>query len=166
MANAPEKIKAVSIIVSRGSLDGVYPGLILAQGARLEGIDASLFFTFYGIQAVLKRTLNRLKIATVGNPAVRSPSGKGSPLPTWMGALPGMSGLATRKLKREIEKVDLPPIPEFLEMIHDAGGKVYTCKTTVDMFDLRPIDFCPQVDRSLTIGEFYQVSAGAQILFT
>jgi peroxiredoxin family protein len=166
MANEPVKTQAVSIIVSRGSLDGVYPGLILAQGARLEGIDVNLFFTSFGIHAVLKRSMNRLKVATVGNPAVRRSGGKGSPLPTWIGALPGISGLATRKLKRAIDKVGLPPIPELLEMIHDAGGRLYACKTTLDMFNLRPDDLCPQINRALTVGEFYQVSAGAQILFT
>ena len=45
MSDQPDKIKKVSIIVSRGSLAGVYPGLIMANGARMEGIEANLFFT-------------------------------------------------------------------------------------------------------------------------
>jgi len=42
-----EPIKKVSIIVSKGTLDGIYPGLIMANGARMEGIEATLFFTFF-----------------------------------------------------------------------------------------------------------------------
>ena len=166
MGNSTNQIKKVSIIVSRGSLDGIYPGLIMANGARMEGIEANLFFTFFGLYGVLKKYMGSIKIATVGNPAMRVPDAKGFPLPTWMGAIPGMSAFATRMMNKEMDKLDIPPVPEFVEMIHDAGGKLYACKATVDMFHLTPDDFCPQVDRVLTVGEFYEISAGAQIIFT
>ena len=164
--NAPDRIRKVSIIVSRGTLDGVYPGLIMANGARMEGIEANLFFTFFGLYAVLKGFQDKLRIATVGNPALRVPHAKGVPLPTLLGALPGMAAFATRMMKQEMEKLDIPPVSEFLEMIHDAGGRIYACKATVDMFHLTPADFVPQVDKVLTVGEFYELSAGAQIIFT
>jgi peroxiredoxin family protein len=166
MSDQPDRIKKVSIIVSRGSLDGIYPGLIMANGARLEGIEANLFFTFFGLYAILKDYQTKLKIATVGNPAMRVPDAKGWPLPTLLGALPGMSAFATAMMKKEMDKLDIPPIPEFLEMFHDAGGRVYACKATVGMFHLTKDDFCPQVDRVLSVGEFYELSAGAQIIFT
>ena len=82
MANSSDKIKKVSIIVSRGSLDGIYPGLIMANGARMEGIEANLFFTFFGLYGVLKQYMGNIKIATVGNPAMRVPDAKGFPLPS------------------------------------------------------------------------------------
>lgn len=161
-----EPIKKVSIIVSRGSLDGIYPGLIMANGARMEGIEANLFFTFFGLYGILKNYMDSIKIATVGNPAMRVPSAKGFPLPTWMGSIPGMSAFATSMMKKEMEQLDIPPVGEFIEMISDAGGKIYACKATVDMFHLGMDDFCPQMDRVLTVGEFYELSAGAQIIFT
>ncbi len=161
-----EPIKKVSIIVSRGSLDGIYPGLIMANGARMEGIEANLFFTFFGLYGILKNYMDTIKIATVGNPAMRVPSAKGFPLPTWMGAIPGMSAFATSMMKKEMEALDIPPVGEFVEMISDAGGKIYACKATVDMFHLTPDDFCPQLDQVLTVGEFYEISAGSQIIFT
>lgn len=161
-----EPIKKVSIIVSRGSLDGIYPGLIMANGARMEGIEANLFFTFFGLYGILKNYMDSIKIATVGNPAMRVPSAKGFPLPTWMGSIPGMSAFATSMMKKEMEQLDIPPVGEFIEMISDAGGKIYACKATVDMFHLSMDDFCPQMDRVLTVGEFYELSAGAQIIFT
>jgi peroxiredoxin family protein len=161
--NSPRK---VSIIVSRGTLDGVYPGLILANGARMEGIEADLFFTFFGLYAVLKKFQDKLRIATVGNPALRVPHAKGLLLPTLLGALPGMSALATAMMKKEMDKLDIPPVSEFLQMIHEAGGHIFACKATVEMFHLQPDDFCPQVEKVLTVGEFYERSAGAQIIFT
>jgi peroxiredoxin family protein len=166
MPNQAEKIQKVSIIVSRGTLDGVYPGLILANGARMEGIEANLFFTFFGLYAVLKRFNHKLRIATVGNPVLRVPHAKGLPLPTLLGALPGMAALATRMLQKQMDKLDIPSVPEFVEMIHDAGGHLYACKATVDLFRLSPEDFVPQVERVLTVGDFYQLAAGGPIIFT
>ena len=161
-----DKIKKVSIIVSKGSLDGVYPGLIMGNGARMEGIEANIFFTFFGLYAVLKKYMGSIKIATVGNPAMRVPDAKGFPLPTILGAIPGMSAFATHMMNKEMEALDIPPIPEFIEMIHDAGGKLYACKATVDMFHLTKDDFCPQVEKVLTVGEFYERAGGGQIIFT
>jgi peroxiredoxin family protein len=161
-----DRIKKVSIIVSRGSLEGVYPGLIMANGARMEGIEANIFFTFFGLYGVLTKYMNSLKVATVGNPAMRVPDAKGFPLPTWMGAIPGMSAFATMMMKKEMDKLDIPPVSEFIEMIHDAGGKLYACKATVEMFHLTPDDFCPQMEGVMTVGEFYEMSAGSQMIFT
>ena len=153
-----QPVERVSIIVSHGSLEGVYPGLIMANGARMEGIEASLFFTFFGLDAIAKKRVDRLKVATVGNPGMH--------MPTLLGALPGMSAFATFMMKKEIGKLDIPPIREFLEIIHDAGGEIYGCKASVDMFHLKKEDFLPQVDDIITVGEFYEKSAGAQIIFT
>ncbi|MBU0676882.1 MAG: DsrE/DsrF/DrsH-like family protein [Verrucomicrobia bacterium] len=166
MSEEQDRIKKVSIVCSKGSLEGIYPALIMANGARMEGIEASIFFTFFGLYAVLKKFNNKIKIATVGNPAMRVPDAKGMSLPTILGAIPGMSAFATSMMSKEMEKLDIPPIPEFLEMIHDAGGHLYACKATVDMFHLTTDDFCDEVERVLTVGEFYELSAGAQIIFT
>ena len=153
-----QPIERVSIIVSRGSLEGVYPALIMSNGARMEGIEASLFFTFFGLEAIINKRLDHLKVATVGNPAMH--------MPTWLGALPGMSAFATSMMKKEMGKLDIPPVREFLQIIHDAGGEIYGCKASVDMFHLKKEDFIPQVDDIITVGEFYEKSAGAQIIFT
>jgi peroxiredoxin family protein len=154
----PKTIEKVSIVVSKGSLEGVYPGLIMANGARMEGIEANLFFTFFGLDAIRKDRLAKLKVATVGNPAMH--------MPTLLGALPGMSSMATFMMKREMEKLDIPPVPEFLELISDSGAGIYACKASVDMFHLSEADFVPQVDKVLTVGEFYELSAGGEIVFT
>ncbi|MCH8821820.1 DsrE/DsrF/DrsH-like family protein [Patescibacteria group bacterium] len=151
-------IKKVSIIVSRGSLEEVYPALIMANGARMEGIEANLFFTFFGLDAIERKKMEHLKVATVGNPAMH--------IPTVIGMIPGMSAFATKKMKGEMEKLDIPPVGEFLEMIHDSGGKIYACRAAMDMFHLKKDDLCECVDEVLTIGEFYERSAGSQIIFT
>ncbi len=157
-AGEPETIKKVSIIVSRGSLEGVYPALIMANGARMEGIEANLFFTFFGLDAINRAKHEHVKVATVGNPGLH--------LATWAGGFPGVSALVTRRFAAELEKLDIPPIPEFIEMISDSGAGLYACQASVDMFGLTKDDFIPQVNEIITVGEFYGLAGGGQIIFT
>ena len=87
-------------------------------------------------------------------------------IPTLLGALPGMSAMATQMMQRQMEKLDIPPIREFVEMISDSGAGLYACKASVDMFKLTEQDFIDQVDEVLTVGEFYELAAGGEIIFT
>jgi peroxiredoxin family protein len=157
-APPPETIEKVSIIISKGSLEGIYPGLIMANGARMEGIDADLFFTFFGLDAINNARHEHVKVATVGNPGLH--------LATWAGGFPGMSAMVTHKFAAEMEKLDIPPIPEFIELIADSGAGLYACQASVDMFHLTKDDFIPQVQDIITVGEFYGLAAGGQIIFT
>jgi peroxiredoxin family protein len=158
VAAGPKTIEKVAVVVSQGSLEGIYPALILANGARMEGIEAHLFFTFFGLDAIRKDRYEHIKVATVGNPGMH--------LPTLVGALPGMSALATRMMARQMEKLDIPPIPEFIELVADSGAKLWACQATVDMFGLTKEDFVPQVEDVITVGDFYGLAAGGQIIFT
>jgi len=153
-----DAIEKVSIIISRGSLEGIYPGLIMANGARMEGIEANVFFTFFGLDAINQAKHAHVKVATVGNPGLH--------LATWAGGVPGVSALVTHQLARSMEKLDIPPIPEFVEMIADSGAGLYACKASVDLFGLSEEDFIPQAREIITVGEFYAKAGGGQIIFT
>jgi peroxiredoxin family protein len=153
-----EPIKKVSIVVSKGSLEGIYPALIMANGARAEGIEANLFFTFFGLDAVRKGRIDHVKVATVGNPGMH--------MPTLVGALPGMSAVATHMMNKTMGELDIPPMHEFIEMIGDTGCGMYACKATVDMFHLTKDDFVEQVQDIITVGDFYDMAAGGEIIFT
>ena len=154
----PKTIEKVAIIISHGSLEGIYPGLILANGARMEGIEAHVFFTFFGLDAIRKDRCDHIKVATVGNPGMHMAS--------LVGVLPGMSSMATKMMSKQMEKLDIPPIPEFIELISDSGAKLWACKATVDMFGLTKESFVPQVEDIITVGDFYGLAAGGQIIFT
>ncbi len=153
-----DTIEKVSIVISKGSLEGVYPGLIMANGARAEGIEANLFFTFFGMDAIHKERHEHIKLATVGNPGLH--------VPTMLGGLPGVSSVMTQYMNHKMEKLDIPSIPEFVEMIADTGAGLYACLASVELFGLDRDDFIPQVKDIITVGEFYEIAAGGQIIFT
>lgn len=151
-AKEDAKVKKVMIIVSKATLDNVYASFILANGARMEGIEADMFFTFFGLEAITKKKLNDLHVATVGNPAMH--------IPTMLGGLPGMEAFATSMMKKEMDKLDIPPVDEFLEILVASGVKIYGCKLAMDMFHLNKEDLIDDIEGILTVGDFYNRAHG------
>lgn len=159
-------IKKISIICAKGSIEDVYATLILGNGAVMEGIETNIFFTFFGLDAILKDRMDKLHTSVVGNPALRLPGGMR--MPTLLGVIPGMEAMTSKMMLSQMDKLDIPPVSEFLDLITAGGGKIYGCKLAVDMFKIKKEDFCEQVSEILTVGEFYALAGGegAHIIFT
>jgi len=153
------KVKKMMFILSKATIENVYAAFVMANGARMEGIEAEIFFTFFGLEAIQKKKLEHLRVATVGNPAMH--------IPTMIGGLPGMEAFATKMMKKEMEKLDMPPVGEFIEILSASGVKLWGCKLAVDMFHLEEKDLIEELDGILTIGDFYNKADqdGTQILF-
>jgi peroxiredoxin family protein len=152
-----ETSRKLCIICSKGSLDMAYPGLVLANAALGEGIETHLFFTFWGFDIINKETMGHLQFTPLGNPATHMP-------PLLMG-LPGMTSFATHMMKKQIEGIDIPAVPEFLEMITDAGGHLWACRMSADMMHIDESDLYERVEGIISASDFIDLSAGAQIIF-
>lgn len=159
-------IKKVSIICAKGAVEDVYATLIMGNGSVMEGIETNLFFTFFGLDAIVKSRMDKLHTAVLGNPALRLPGGLR--MPSWLGIIPGMEAFTSWMMKSEMSKLDIPPVSEFLDLITAGGGKIYACKLAMDMFKFKEEDLSEHVSGVLTVGEFYEKSAGegTQIIFT
>lgn len=153
------KVKKMMFILSKATIENVYAAFIMANGARMEGIESEIFFTFFGLEAIQKKKLEHLRVATVGNPAMH--------IPTMLGGLPGVEALATKMMKSEMEKLDMPPVGEFLEILSDSGCRLWACKLAIDMFHLKEEDLIDEIEGILTIGGFYNRADqdGTQLLF-
>jgi peroxiredoxin family protein len=147
----------IAIICSKGTLDMAYPGLILANAARMSGIDATLFFTFWGLDMVTKKTIDHLHVSTVGNPSMH--------IPTMIGGLPGMENLATTMMQKEMGKLDIPSVKEMIEILSDSGAHLYACRMAMDMFKRTKDDLVPQVEDVISAMDFFDRANGAQVLF-
>lgn len=146
------EIKKMMIILSKATLDSVYAAFVLANGARMEGIESEMFFTFFGLEALHKEKMEDLHVATVGNPAMH--------MPTMLGGLPGMEALATHMMKKEMDKLDLPGVKEFVEILSASGVKIWACRLAMDMFHYKKEDLADELDGVLTVGDFYQRAKG------
>ncbi|HSE09375.1 MAG TPA: DsrE/DsrF/DrsH-like family protein [Nocardioidaceae bacterium] len=149
--------RKLAIICSKGSLDMAYPGLILANAALGEGVETHLFFTFWGFDMINKKTMDDLKFTPLGNPATHMPQG--------LGGLPGVTHMATSRLKKSIAELDVPEVPEFLEQIVASGGHLWACRMSADMNHLTEEDLYDEVEGIISAGEFIEMTEGAQLLF-
>ncbi len=152
-----ETPRKVAIICSKGTLDMAYPGLILANAARMIGIDCMLFFTFWGMDIINKKKMDKLEVATVGNPSMG--------MPTFIGGIPGMGAFATSMMKKEMDKLEIPPVSEMIEILDASGADLYACKMAMDMFKLTKDDLVPEVKDVLTAMDFWELAEGAQVVF-
>jgi peroxiredoxin family protein len=150
--------RKVALICSKGGLDEVYPALILASSARQSGIDAMIFFTFYGLDAITESKVDHLHVNMVGNAT--------SPMPTMLAGLPGMENFAAKMMKKRMEDLDLPGVRDMLEMLEGSGVGLYACELAMTMFNRTQDDLIGQVHDVITAGDFYDLSEGAQIIFT
>jgi peroxiredoxin family protein len=146
------EIRKMMIILSKASIENVYAAFVLANGARMEGIESEIFFTFFGLEAIHKKKLEKLHVATVGNPAMH--------IPTMVGGLPGMEAMATHMMKKEMDKLDMPGVHEFLDIMSASGVKLWACKLAMDMFHYKKEDMYDDLNGILTVGDFYKKSEG------
>jgi len=159
-------LKKVLIICAKGAIEDVYAALVMANGAVMEGIETKMFFTFFGLDAITKKKMNHLHTSTVGNPSLSMPGGLA--FPTLLGILPGVEAGVSVMMKKQMEKLDIPPVDEFLDMITAGGGEIYACKLATDMFKIKKENLTEHVKDIITVGEFYELASGegTQIIFT
>jgi peroxiredoxin family protein len=164
-----EENRKIAFICSKGNLDMVYPALVMGWAALGNGIDVTIFFTFWGMDMIRELRVDHLQVAPVANTSMKmSMMGVDTGnlgIPNIMGVLPGMTAFATKLMKDKMDGLDVPPVREYLEMMVDAGAKLYGCKMSVDMFDLEMDDFIPGVIDVVTAGDFMDMTEGSQIVF-
>jgi peroxiredoxin family protein len=152
-----ESDRTLAIICSKGSLDMAYPGLILGNAALGEGVDVHLFFTFWGFDIITKGRMEHLKFSPVGNPAAH--------IPAALAPVPGMTSMATHMMHKSLDDLEIPEVPEFLEIIKASGAHIWACKLSADMNHLTEDDLWDGVDGIINATEFIEMTDGAQLLF-
>jgi peroxiredoxin family protein len=165
-ANAPAPVpnfddsdtdRKLAIICSKGNLDMAYPGLVLANAALGEGVEVLIFFTFWGFDMITKKRMNNLKFTPLGNTATHMPQG--------LGAVPGMTAMATSMMKKQIAGIGVPEVPDFLEQIVASGGHLWACRMSADMMHLDKDDLYDAVEGIISASDFIEMTEGAQLLF-
>ena len=164
-----DRPKRLAMVASKGTLDMAYPALVMGWAALGNGVDVTIFFTFWGLDIINESRVDHLELAPVANTSMKmSMMGVNTGnlgIPNIMGILPGMTTFATHLMNSKMEKLEVPPVREYLQMLVDAGAQLYACKMSVDMFGLKKEDFVDGVIDIVTAGDFMDMTEGAQIIF-
>jgi len=139
------------IICSKGSLDMAYPPLMLATTAAAMGMQVDLYFTFWGMNMITKKTIDSLKIPPVGNPAL--------PMPNILGMLPGMSSMVTSMMKKNMQKIKMPSIREMIATAKEGGVRFHACSPSMNMMGLTKEDLIPEVDDIIGAATYLELAS-------
>ena len=150
--------RKVRLIVSRGGLDEVHPAMIIANAARMSGIETMIFFTVDGLDCVTEAKVDHLHVHIVGN--------QSRLVPTMLDGLPGMESFAAKLMKSKMDKLDMPPARKVVAMLEVSGAELYGCQLAMETFELGRKDLLPQVKDIISAGDFFALSEGAQVIFT
>lgn len=164
-----EDNRHIAFICSKGTLDMAYPALVMGWAALGNGIDVTIFFTFWGLDIINKTRIDHLEIAPVANTSMKMTmmglNTGNLGIPNALGVLPGMTAFATKLMRGKMAALEVPPVREYVQMLIDAGAKLYACKMSVDMMGLKMEDFVDGVLDIVTAGDFMDMTEGAQIIF-
>jgi peroxiredoxin family protein len=152
-----DEARKIAFVCSKGTLDMAYPALIMASGALEQGIETHIFFTFWGMDMINKKTTGHLKFTPVGNTATH--------MPMALTPLPGMTKMATARMRKSMEDLHIPDVPTFLSHLSDMGCHLWACKMSVDMFDLDEDGMIDELDGILNVSDFIELIDGAQTMF-
>lgn len=145
------------IILSKGSLDMVYPAFMIGTTAATMGTEVHIFFTFWGLGVLNKKKVGSLKVSPVGNPGI--------PMPNIIGMLPGMTAMATRMMKGKIKETKTPTVPEMVTTAKELGVKLHACSTSMEFLGVNKDDLIPETDDIIGASTFLKLSEGGQTLF-
>jgi peroxiredoxin family protein len=152
-----DEARKIAFVCSKGTLDMAYPALIMASGALEQGIETHIFFTFWGMDMINKKTMANLKFTPVGNTATH--------MPMALTPLPGMTTMATSRMRKQMEELHIPDVPSFLTHLSDMGCHLWACKMSVDMFELDEEGMIDELDGILNVSDFIEIIDEAQTMF-
>jgi peroxiredoxin family protein len=144
-------------VVSKGTIDGAYPALILATAAAAMDMEVGVYFSFFGLNILKKGNQDNLKLVPLGNPALPVS------MPNIVAILPGVTALATMMMKRDIKKKKIATVPELLQLAIESGVTLWPCGMAMDMFDLKKTDLIDGLPDPVGAATFLEFAADSDI---
>ena len=141
-----------TIVVFSGDLDKVLAAFVIATGCAAQGMEVTMFYTFWGLNAVKK---DKGPIAGAKN---------------WMQKMMGMmnrggisrlplskfnmAGMGRSMMKKLMKKTNVASLSEMLAMARDLDVKMWACKMSMDVMGVAKEDLIPEVDKIVGVAAY------------
>jgi peroxiredoxin family protein len=123
-----------TIIVHSGDLDKMYSALIVANGALAMGMEASLYFTFWGLLRLKKGGLSQGPLSKLN-----------------------MFGLGRLMIKNRMHKANVASLERLMADYRELGGKVIACEMTMEIMGVKRSDLNEEIiDLYGAVGTYIQ----------
>jgi peroxiredoxin family protein len=124
----------ITLVAHSGDMDKLYSALIIANGALAMGMEASIFFTFWGLERLKKGGLEKGPLSKMH-----------------------MLGLGKWMVKRRMRKANVASLERMLQDFKELGGKIMACDMTMDIMGINPEDLRQDlISEYCGVGSFMQ----------
>ncbi len=124
----------VTIVMHSGDMDKVYSALIIATGALAMGMEASIYFTFWGLQRLQKDGLEKGPLSKMH-----------------------MLGLGKEMIKQRMEKANVVSLEKLMVDFRELGGKIIACEMTMEIMGIKREDLREEwIDEYGAVGSYVQ----------
>lgn len=131
--------KKLALVVQSGTIDKLYCAFILASTSVAMGWEAHLYFTFWGLQSLVKGTMEKA-------------------------TLPGDYKNLEETMRKNLERMKYPSPYEMLKRLKQSGQcKIYACTPTMEMFGVKKEDLIPEIDDLVGAATFLNIAADADV---
>lgn len=141
MGNELQRPERVTIILHSGDMDKVYSALIIGTGALAMGMEASIYFTFWGLQRLKKSGLEKGPLSKMN-----------------------FLGLGRWMVRQRMKKANVATLERLMKDFRELGGKVIACEMTMEIMGIRREDLREDwIDAYGAVGTYIQEARGLQI---
>ncbi len=134
----PER-KKLALVVHSGTLDKLFCAFILGSTATAMDMEAHLYFTFWGLNMLVKGALEKA-------------------------GLPATYKHMEEQLKKKLKEMKYPTPYDMLKRMKATGLlKIYACSPTMEMFGVKKEDLIPEVDQIAGAATFLDLASTADI---
>ncbi|MBE3091695.1 MAG: DsrE/DsrF/DrsH-like family protein [Candidatus Atribacteria bacterium] len=107
----------LTIVVHSGDMDKIYSTLIIANGALSMGMEASLYFTFWGLQRLQKGGLEKGSLSKMH-----------------------LLGIGKTMMKQRMNKANVASLERLMQDFKELGGKIIACEMTMEIMGIKKED--------------------------
>ena len=130
-----------TIVVESGDFDKLYSALIIANGALAMGMEASMFFTFFGLLRLKKGQLDKGQLSRMH-----------------------FLGLGKWMIKRRMKKANAASLERMLADFVELGGKIMACDMTMEIMGVTKEDLRDDlISDYCAVGSYIQEARGSTI---
>ena len=157
---ADKKKKKLAMVVFSGDMDKLMAAFIIAVGAAASGMEAAMFFTFWGLRALKKKTLTgRGFLGKLMGIMERGDISKASPSKYSFG------GLGRWMFGKMMKAKKITTLPQLRQMAIDIGVKLYGCQMSMDILEIPRDKMIDEVEACVGVGYFIEQAQGSNIQF-
>lgn len=136
-----ENNERVTIILHSGDMDKIYSALIVGTGALSMGMEASIYFTFWGLQRLQKDGLEKGPLSKMH-----------------------MLGLGKMMIEQRMDKANVASLEKLMNDYKELGGKVIACEMTMEIMGLGREDLREEwIDQYGAVGTYIQEARNSKV---